>query len=84
MQTIQVKDFRPGMDAYLWEETGNGSLRKVDYIRWPETDPWAVTGNCSWCVCGCDTLYVFDYPGERQMVEGELRRRLQLRLGRCA
>lgn len=76
MQTIQADQFKPGMLAYIWEETGNGSLRRVDYIR---QDWWIVTGHCSWCCCPDTTLYVFDSAAERKQIEASLRHRLEVR-----
>ena len=63
---IQAKDFKPGMFAVLWTETGDGHLRRVQYIR---ADGWIVTGGTgafdqqSWCCCPDTPLYL---PGDYQ------------------
>jgi hypothetical protein len=62
-----------GKNAYLWEETGNGSLRPVTGIS---RDWWIYAGGCSWCCTPDTTLYLFDSEEERRRIEEQMKRRL--------
>ena len=73
MNIIAAKDFKPGSMAFLWEETGDGSLRKVSYIR---SDWWIVTGHCSWC-CTPDT-YLYEFDNDADMIDAQKRFRAEL------
>jgi len=51
---VTVGDYikrKPTEDFYIPTFSG---LHKVEYVRWPDTDPWVVTGSglnqSSWCV----------------------------------
>lgn len=78
MKAIQAKDWDRNVDSYIWEETGNGSLRMVTGIR---KDWWIVTGGVSWCCTPATTLYVFDSDEERQKTQAEFRNRLREQRG---
>lgn len=76
MKIIMARDWKPGTQAYLWEETGNGALRLVTGIR---RDYWIVTGYNSWCCCEDTRLYLCTDEAERAANEAELRRILSER-----
>jgi len=71
--TIQLKEWRRGMLAYLWVETGDGDLLRVTGLR---PDWWVVTGYCSWCSCPGDTLYLCPTQEHVAALETALRARL--------
>lgn len=76
MKTIIAEKWMPGDLAYLWEETGNGSLRIVTYVG---HDWWIRTGGtcgASWCCCPDTTLYVFDTHDEFERINREMQRQL--------
>lgn len=78
MRTITAQQHRaaPSGDAWLWEETGIGHLRRVTGIR---ADWWIVTGMCSWCCCPDTPLYQFSSTEQRIELETYLRSRLAAR-----
>lgn len=84
MKTIEAKDWDGKRAAWLWEETGDGSLAPVRYIR---SDWWIVTGTgvCqnSWCCHPGTTLYV-GTPEEAKGQEQVLRDNLKERRARWA
>lgn len=67
---ITADKWLPGCLAYLWEETGEGSLRRVTAIR---ADGWIVTGLCSWCCCPDTTLWLCSSEEARETLERLLR-----------
>lgn len=76
MRIIEARKWTPETYAFLWEETGHGSLRQVTSIR---ADWWIVTGQCSWC-CSPDTLlFVPNDAAELKELEGQMQERLKKR-----
>ena len=74
MRTLALKDFREdGPDAYLWEETGRGSLARIKYVT---ADCWAKTEYMSWCCCWDTPIYIFDSKQELDKIERDMRGQL--------
>jgi hypothetical protein len=77
--TITAEEWRPDTEAYLFAETGEGALYRVDSIR---PDCWIVTVGkdsqpghwmtSSWCCHLGTRLYVFPDRANRDLAEHAL------------
>jgi hypothetical protein len=76
MQAVELRDWNSRLAAYLWEETGNGSLDLIESVR---SDWWVRAGGCSWC-CTPETLvYLFADKQSKDFFEKEMQHKLKER-----
>ena len=59
--------------AYVYVQTGEHDLLKITGCRWDGTGFWAITGDCSWCMCDSDIVYLIDTEAERIALLSTLR-----------
>lgn len=75
MRRIDLRDWDRHSEAYVWVETGDGSLERIAFRMaswWLRT-----TDGRSWCSCPTDSVYLFDSAAERDATETEMRARLR-------
>lgn len=83
MRSILVKDFKHETEAYLWEESGDGSLDRMEFVdkNWWEHVRLSNGNPRSFCGTPNDILFIFDTPKERLEYETVLKKQLAERRG---
>ncbi len=62
MRKIKLREWRDGVNGYVWTHCGDGELYPVRSVS---SDWWIGTGGQSFCSSPSDTVYVYDSHDER-------------------